>query len=215
MTRKTGKSKSQKNMLPAAPFRLSSADLKLADKCALNVRVPSGCGWKPCTFFCKKPYLKSHHWKQLPTDGILKFCLTGLLGQNQRISLFHLLDVLRTICSDNQFLQDLPALEKEVNEVCARLERDFPISVQTISLHILRHSVKGIQLYGPVHSCWMYCYERFNSWVCQRVKNRRFPEATVMETYKLFDWVQFMKLSGRLLLLDVGNEQNTKETPSS
>ena len=149
---------------------------------------------------------------QLATDGILKFCLRGLLGQNQRISLFHLLDVLGTICSDNQFLQDLPALEKEVNEVCARLERDFPISVQVCTLytctlfgitkelkcsnstysdgHILRHSVKGIQLYGPVHSCWMYCYERFNSWVCQRVKNRRFPEATVMETYKVSPRIQ-------------------------
>ena len=32
---------------------------------------------------------------------------------------------------------------------------------------------------------------------------------------QLFDWVQFMKLSGHLSLLDVGNEQNTKETPSS
>ena len=63
--RKRGKSKSERNMLPAAPFRLSSADLKLADKRALNVCVPSGYGWKPCAFFCKKPYLKSHDWKQV------------------------------------------------------------------------------------------------------------------------------------------------------
>ena len=63
--RKRGKSKSERNMLPAAPFRLSSADLKLADKRALNVCVPSGYGWKPCAFFCKKPYLKSHDWKQI------------------------------------------------------------------------------------------------------------------------------------------------------
>ena len=63
--RKRGKSKSERNMLLAAPFRLSSADLKLADKRALNVCVPSGYGWKPCAFFCKKPYLKSHDWKQV------------------------------------------------------------------------------------------------------------------------------------------------------
>ena len=37
-------------MLPAAPFRLSSADLTLADKRALNECVPSSYGWKPCTF---------------------------------------------------------------------------------------------------------------------------------------------------------------------
>ena len=63
--RKRGKSKSERNMLPAAPFRLSSADFKLADKRALNVCMPSGYGWKPCAFFCKKPYLKSHDWKQV------------------------------------------------------------------------------------------------------------------------------------------------------
>ena len=52
-------------MPPAAPFRLSSADLTLADKRVLNVCVPIGYGWKPCAFFCKKPYLKSHDWKQV------------------------------------------------------------------------------------------------------------------------------------------------------
>lgn len=52
-------------MLPAAPFRLSSADLTLAVKRALTVRVPVGYGWKPCAFFCKRPYLKSHDWQQV------------------------------------------------------------------------------------------------------------------------------------------------------
>ena len=57
--------KSQKSQLPAAPFRLSSDDLKLADKRTMNVCVPVGYGWKPGPFFCKKPYLKSHDWKQV------------------------------------------------------------------------------------------------------------------------------------------------------
>ena len=63
-------------MLPASPFRLSSADLTLADKSALNVCVPSSYGWKPCTFFCKKPYLKSHDWKQVKVmlSSYLKEC---------------------------------------------------------------------------------------------------------------------------------------------
>ena len=61
-------------MLPAAPFRLSSADLTLADKRALNVRVPVGYGWKPCAFFCKRPYLKSHDWQQVKVHVYV--CLT-------------------------------------------------------------------------------------------------------------------------------------------
>lgn len=37
----------------------------------------------------------------------------------------------------------------------------------------------------------------------------------VIYFYQLFDWVQFMKLSGRLLPLDVDTENNNKETPSN
>ena len=62
---KKGKKKSQKSKLPAAPFKLSSEDLKLADKRTTNICVPVGYGWKPGPFFCKKRYLKSHDWKQV------------------------------------------------------------------------------------------------------------------------------------------------------
>lgn len=37
----------------------------------------------------------------------------------------------------------------------------------------------------------------------------------VIYFYQLFDWVQFMKLSGCLLPLDVDTENNNKETPSN
>ncbi|KAK3735529.1 hypothetical protein QZH41_010032 [Actinostola sp. cb2023] len=56
---------------------------------------------------------------------------------------------------------------------------------KSISMHILHHVVAGIKVHGPVHSWWMYVYERFNSWICQRVKNRRHPEVNVMETYRV------------------------------
>ena len=78
-TGKRAKSQSQKNMLPAAPFRLSSADLTLADKRALNVRVPVGYGWKPCAFFCKRPYLKSHDWQQVN----VRVCVSSSSSQSR------------------------------------------------------------------------------------------------------------------------------------
>lgn len=62
---------------------------------------------------------------------------------------------------------------------------DFMCNQQTISVHMLHHVVKGIQQQGPVHSWSMYVYERFNSWISQRVMNRLHPEATVMETYRV------------------------------
>lgn len=52
-------------------------------------------------------------------------------------------------------------------------------------MHILRHIVDGIRQFGPVYSTWMFSYEGFNSWLHWRVMNRRWPEATLMETYRV------------------------------
>ena len=60
----------------------------------------------------------------------LKFCLRGMLGKNQRQTLFELLDVLSHLCYEEQDPSLLDQLESRVNVVCEKLERDFPISVQ-------------------------------------------------------------------------------------
>ena len=54
-------------------------------------------------------------------------------------------------------------------------------------MHLLRHIVDGMKQFGPVYATWMYAYERFNSWLYRRITNRRFPEATLMETYRVSD----------------------------
>ena len=40
--------------------------------------------------------------------------------------------------------------------------------------------------------------ERFNSWVSRRVLNRRYPESTVLETYRLHEFSSFLHISGQL-----------------
>jgi hypothetical protein len=49
----------------------------------------------------------------------------------------------------------------------------------------MRHVVEGIGRFGPVYGTWMYSFERFNSWMCQRALNRTHPEVTIMETYRV------------------------------
>lgn len=52
-------------------------------------------------------------------------------------------------------------------------------------MHILHHVGRGLRDFVPVYSNWMYPYERFNSWMCRRALNRRRPEATIVETYRV------------------------------
>lgn len=77
--------------------------------------------------------MKSHDWKQLVTDGILKFCFRKpLLGKSQRVTLFKLFDLLSALCDDIQERARVLELEEEANVVLSLIERDFPISVQVL-----------------------------------------------------------------------------------
>ena len=89
------------------------------------------------------------------------------------------------------------------------VERDFPVSMNVIIFHLLHHLPFFIRCFGPVSGFWMYPYERFNSWISRRVNNRRYPEATVVETVHL-------KMSGKLpeSFCTIFDRFDSEETPN-
>ena len=184
--------------LPAAPFVLSKEQLVLANERAVRVLVPAGFDWRPRAIFAKPAGMKSHEWKQVATHGILKFCLRNTLGHRQRQSLFQLFDVLSKICLEVMSSDVVDKLKEDVHIVLACIERDFPMSIQVITLHLLHHLPLYLERFGPVYSFWMFPFERFNSWISRRVLNRRYPESNIVETYRLSEWAQFMHVTGHL-----------------
>ena len=148
-----------------APFALSKNDITLADERAMRVLVPTGFDWRPREIFSKTTGMKSHEWKQLACNGILKFCLRGMLGKNQRRTLYKLFDVIALICAEDIDITSIDDLEQQVHRVLALLERDFPVSLQVIVFHLLHHLPMFLKRFGPAYTFWMYPYERFNSWI--------------------------------------------------
>lgn len=147
--------------------------------------------------FSKPGSMKSHDWKQLASQGILKYCLRGMLGEDPRKTLFKLLDSIQEICKETQSLDDLDEMDRKLSRALALLERDYPVYLQNITTHLLHHIIEGIKQYGPIYSTWMYVFERFNSWICKRALNKCHPENTAIETFIIFDWCQFMIWSGK------------------
>ena len=133
--------------------------------------------------------MKSHEWKQVATNGILKFCLRNMLAHNQRHTLFELFDVIKALCTeeiDSMHITDLEsrvhkALESRVHKALVLIERDFPLSMQFIVFHLLHHLPMFLRRFGPVYGFWMFPYERFNSWFTRRVTNRRYPEGILKQ----------------------------------
>lgn len=53
-----------------------------------------------------------------------------MLGDNQRETLLLFLDSIASLCAEEQDPENLPLLGENLNIAMARLERDFPASLQ-------------------------------------------------------------------------------------
>lgn len=184
--------------LPTAKFRLTKAEITTANKRALDIRTPHGFDWSSEAFFKQSVHFKSIRWINIIGAGIMKYCIRECLGSFQRRTIFELCDVIQSILSGDVDLSLIDTLEYRVHRVLSLLERDFPVSIHVTMLHLLHHLPKFIRRFGPVHGYWMFSMERFNSWIARRVHNRRFPEATIIESYRLFELSFFSQISGLL-----------------
>lgn len=186
-------------VIPPAPFSFSKDQLSVANQRSMNVKAPSGLDWRPLKIFGKdSARLKSNEWKHVLTSGILKFCIRGLLGKDQEGTLTELCDVVSLLCAEEILQENMDGLEYRVHRALSLMERDFPASIHVITFHLLHHLPKFIQRFGPVYEFWMYPMERFNNWIKQRVLNRYHPEATVLETYRLYELSFHLQLTDQL-----------------
>ena len=186
-------------VLPPAPFSLQPIEIVKTAERACSVQVPVTFEWRPKPIFVKKRGgMTSHAWKELVSTYILKYTLRGLLGKRQRKTLFFFLDVLSSLCAEVIDLTTIDDLEYDVHKALSLMERDFPVSVHVVVFHLLHHLPAYLRQFGPVYVQWMYPFERFNSWIIRRVLNRRYPESTVIETYRLFEWAHFLEISRQL-----------------
>ena len=97
-----------------------------------------------------KVELVTTEWKHILTCGILKYYLRDL-EERQRATLFELCDVISLLTKDAISSTELDAIEYRVHRVLALIERDFPVSLNVISFHLLHHSPMYIRRFGPVY----------------------------------------------------------------
>ena len=104
--------------------------LDCKNNCILHLQTTEISTVASFHWFCKLYVrLKSGYDRpfQIAVDGIMKFCLRGLLGQKQRSTF---VNVIALLCKDSVSKDDIPALCEELNVALALVERDFPVSMQ-------------------------------------------------------------------------------------
>ncbi|XP_072014762.1 uncharacterized protein [Amphiura filiformis] len=123
-----------------------------------------------------------------------------MLGEQQRKTLFYTADVLRQLCAEKYRKRELLNLNAKAATAISLIERDFPVYIMNITTHLIIHITQGIMEYGPLYGTWMFAYERFYSWMSQRIVNRRHIESTVMRTFQIFDWCMHQIMASKVRL---------------
>lgn len=126
--------------------------------------------------------------------GAFEYCIEGLLPEKQTSTLSKIFDVIKRIICPQLVESDIPKLQEDTHTTLSLLERDFPVSLQNLTTHLVNHIIDGLSEYGPRYGRWLFPYERANGWITRQTLQRVHQESTVMETYMyvIYDWCAYM-----------------------
>src|SRR5450759_4903892 len=80
-------------------------------------------------------------------------------------------------------VSEIPRMKVLATEVLCYLEKVLPLSFFDIQIHLLVHLVEEIELCGPVHARWMHWLERYMCTLKNNVRQRAYPEGSIVEGY--------------------------------
>nr|XP_023654008.1 uncharacterized protein LOC111836725 [Paramormyrops kingsleyae] len=177
-------------VIPPQRFALTERELKEANLRATGVIAPVGSSFNAGPVFSQNlPNTSAIHEFQI--SGVFQWCPKGMLEQQQRRSLFMWLKAIQCCYAESFTEVDLENLDEIVPLACALMERDWPLSFQNITTHLLLHLPQSVRENGPLVSTWMFPFERANSWVVRRALNKCDMASTIMRTYQVLDFTLF------------------------
>ena len=81
---------------------------------------------------------------------------------------------------------------EDVAETLSILEREFPPSFFDIMVHLTLHLVEELFVCGPMHTRWMYPYERYFKGLKGFVRNLAKPEGSITQGYQVEEALGFV-----------------------
>ena len=81
---------------------------------------------------------------------------------------------------------------EDVAETICLLEKELPPSVFVIMMHLPVHLVEELYICGPVHTRWMYPFERYMKGLKGFVKNKAKPEGSMANGYLREESIGFL-----------------------
>ncbi|WMV46486.1 hypothetical protein MTR67_039871 [Solanum verrucosum] len=123
---------------------------------------------------------------------LIQVAVRKVLPKNVSLILIRLGNYFRAICSKVIRRSDLDKLKAEIIDIECELEKIFPPSFFDIMTHLPIHLVDEIKLGGPTHLHWMYSTERIMCDFKGLVRNRKNPEAAIVEGFSAIECLTFI-----------------------
>jgi hypothetical protein len=152
-----------------------------------NVKVPSGYSTKVARLISLPklkiaPGVKSHDYYVLLTQMII-IGICNILSVNVREAIMNFCFFFNAIGQKVLSEEPLESLEKRHYETLCFLEMYFPPAFFDVSVHFTAHFIKKIKLLGHMFLYQMYAYERFNGVLKSFIRNRAYPEGSMVQGY--------------------------------
>jgi hypothetical protein len=152
-----------------------------------NVKVPSGYSMnvsRLILFLDLKvaPDVKSHDYHVLLTQ-MIAIGIQNILLVNVREAIMNFCFFFNAIGQKLLIEEALESLDKRHYQTLFLLEMYFPPAFFDISVHFTTHFIKEIKLLGHVFLHQMYAYERFDGVLKSFVRNRAYPEDSMVQGY--------------------------------
>jgi hypothetical protein len=135
--------------------------------------------------------LKSHDYHIL-LQQILPVCLRNVGDRGVVAAIMKISRVFQRLCAKAVQRDSKEKFMEEVAETLACLERQFPPAFFDIMVHLTVHLVEELFICGPVHTRWMYPYERFFKGLKGFVRNLARPEGSVTQGYQVEEALGFV-----------------------
>jgi hypothetical protein len=179
--------------MPDAPYVLSGTDQAKVLRVLKNLRTPTNYVASLHTKISKGKLsgLKSHDYHIL-MQQILPLCFRKVANKAMAGAVIRLSRIFRKLCAKTINMADKQQMLADCAETMCMLEKEMPPAFFDIMSHLPYHLVEEVFLCGPVHTRWMYPYERYFKTVKGFVRNLAKPEGSIAQGYQVEQTLGFI-----------------------
>ena len=161
---------------------LDSQNIAIIESRLKNATVPSGLGRIPVSINAGV-FLTAEQWKNWTLYFSL-YCLKDLLSTRELECWRDFVLACRKLCNLSISSDDVKVADVLLLRFCKRASQLYGSEVITPNMHMHCHLATCIMEFGPIHSFWLFPFERYNGILEGQPTNNRSVETQLLRRFR-------------------------------